>query len=119
MKMIRQGDVLLVPIPEQSMNISPKPSAVRARKSKGKIVLAVGETSAHEHTIDETDAELVRQGERILLTVLRETTLAVTDTRTGERLGRHTPKTVMPGLYEVRTQRELDIAAMRPRPVWD
>lgn len=119
MKMIRQGDVLLIPVTQQAVNLNPKPTVIKARKGKGKIVLAVGETSAHEHTIEETDAELIEQGGRILLTILRDTELAVTDTRTGQRLPRHTAKTVMPGLYEVRTQRELDVREMRPRPVFD
>lgn len=114
--MIRQGDVLLVPVKDQSMPMHPRPARI---KSNGRIVLAIGETSAHEHTIAEDDAELVRQGERMLLTVFRDTKLAVTDTRTGQLLPRHTPLTVGGGLYEVRTQRELEVRTMTTRPAID
>lgn len=102
--MIRQGDVLLIPI-DDSMPIAPRAKRAGKRSRHGRLVIAEGETSLHEHTIAESDAELVQQGERMLLTLLRDTTLAVTHTQTGEALGRHTPIRTAAGLYEVRIQR--------------
>jgi hypothetical protein len=108
--MIRQGDVLLVPV-QDAMPITPRAKAAGKRSRHGRLVLAEGETSLHEHTLPETDAELVRQGERMLLSVFPEagTVLAVTHTQTGQPLARHTPLRIGRGLYEVRTQRRAEI----------
>lgn len=108
-QMIRQGDVLLVPMPEDSMPITPRAQAHGKTNRHGRLVLADGETSLHEHTLSAEDADLVRQGERLLLTILRPQTLAVTHTHTGEALARHTPIRIGPGLYEVRTQRRAEV----------
>lgn len=62
----------------------------------------------HEHTMEASDVELIRMGEKMLLTVMRPTPLMVTQTDTGEQLRRHDPITVAPWLYEVRTQRRLE-----------
>jgi hypothetical protein len=107
-KMIRQGDILLVPVPDQAMSLTPKPSKTRSNK-RGHIVIAQGETSLHEHTVEETDAELVRQGERMLLWVHRQAIFATRSTETGMILPRHTPLELPGGLYEVRIQRRAQV----------
>jgi hypothetical protein len=108
-QMVRQGDVLLIPL-DDHMPISPRPVRIGKKSRHGRVVLAEGESSLHEHTIAEDDAELVRQGERILLTVLRDqVALAVTHAHTGEPLARHTTIELPGGLYEVRTQRRAEI----------
>ena len=108
-KMIRQGDVLLVPISDTNqLPLPPSGSKPMPERPKaGRIVLAQGETSLHEHTLTATDADLVRVGERMLLNLYRSTRLVVTDTLTGTVLPRHTPIELPGGLYEVRIQREL------------
>jgi hypothetical protein len=104
MKMIRQGDVLLVPVPE----IAVRADARKLKPARGRVVLAQGETSLHEHTLPASDAELIRDGERMLLWTERPTRLAVTNTHTGAMLPRHTPSELPGGgLYEVRIQRDL------------
>lgn len=104
--MIRQGDVLL-------MAVAKPPSAEAGQKMKpnrhGLLVLAQGETSLHEHTVAETDAELIQMGEAMLLHVLKENaTVRTTHIHTGETLRRHTPQTVGGGYYRIVRQRELD-----------
>lgn len=106
--MIRQGDVLLIPI-EDRMTLTPAAKPIRRLSRHGKLILAEGETSLHEHTLEDSDAMLVQQGERMLLTILREQDLAVTHTVTGEALPRHTPIRVGAGLYEVRIQRRAEV----------
>lgn len=103
--MARQGDVLLIPVAGPVLG----PENPERNKLTGRLVLAQGETSLHEHTIAESDAELIKQGERMLLAVHRETLLAVTETGTGRPLARHTPLRIGDGVYEVRIQRELQI----------
>jgi hypothetical protein len=107
-QMIRQGDVLLIPI-EDAMPIAPRPTPVRKLSRQRRLILAEGESSLHEHTLDASDAELVRQGERMLLWIEREQPLVVTHSQTGEVLARHTPIKVGTGLYEVRIQRRAEI----------
>ncbi len=94
-KMIRQGDVLLRPVKDQAMPVTPKP--VRVRAEKGLIILARGEATGHHHAIAESDAELVRQGQKMLLTVLQPAVLAHQE---------HAPIELPGGLYEVVPQRE-------------
>jgi len=110
-KMIRQGDVLLIPVSDSQQLPIPardkKP--VKTQPKAGRIVLAEGESSLHEHTLVEDDAQLVRIGERMLLNVYRDTRLVVTETHTGAVLPRHTPIALPGGLYEVRIQRELQV----------
>jgi hypothetical protein len=121
-KMIRQGDVLLLPLADspQLPVTGTKPVPVKPNHA-GRLVLAQGETSLHEHTLAEDDAELVRIGEKMLLNLYGPTTLAVTDTHTGAVLPRHTPIELGGGLYEVRIQRELvqEAGRMVERRVWD
>lgn len=73
----------------------------------------------HEHTVSADDAELIAEGERILLHVLKPTQMLVTDTHTGAPLKRHDPVQLEETYYERRLQRELDITSLRSRRVAD
>ena len=103
-KMVRQGDVLLRPV--QAMAISPKPTPVRA--DQGLLILARGEATGHHHSIESIDAELVRQGAQILLTIFRPTALTHQE---------HAPIELPDGLYEVIPQREF-VPAPAGMPHW-
>lgn len=95
MKMIRQGDVLLKPVPEQAMPVHPR--AERQRAERGLLILARGEATGHHHAVLTDEAELVKQGERMLLTVFGSATLTHQE---------HAPIELPGGLYEVVPQRE-------------
>ena len=111
-KMIRQGDVLLI--------ACDAPKHGKPIKTKGhRIVLAQGETTMHEHTVSSNDAELIAEGDRILLHVLRDTQMLVTDTTTGTPLKRHDPVPLTENYYERRLQRELDVTTLAYRQVAD
>ncbi len=107
-KMIRQGDVLLVPIADQAMPVKPRVEKQHSNP-RGHLVIAQGETSLHEHTVEESDAELIQQGEKMLLWVERPTTFATRSTETGQIIPRHTPIELPGGLYEVRIQRRAEV----------
>jgi hypothetical protein len=109
--MVRQGDVLLVPVRE-----IPK-GARRLDRVDGRLVLAEGEVSGHAHAIqdDHADLYLVREGDvaemrRRFLRVEAEVATLVHE--------EHAPITLPPGDYEVRRQREW-VPAQTSRPVFD
>ena len=96
--MLRQGDVLLVPV--RSI-----PKSVVAQKIKGRIVLAHGEVTGHAHTVDARRATLViAEGGVTYLTVEQ-----LTEVRHQE----HAPVTLQPGKYKVVRQREYTPEAIR------
>lgn len=110
-KMIRQGNVLLLKVAAPANiqdGVKHKPNA------HGKLVLAQGETSLHEHSIEETDAELIALGEKMLLHVTAaKATLRTTHIHTGQTLNRHTPQEIGGGYYRVIRQVELNPADIR------
>ena len=89
--MIRQGDVLLVPVDEI-------PTESRRQRRRGRIVLAEGEATGHAHAILERDAETftTADGSRYLLTKSRAQLIHE----------EHAPLEVAPGAYRVIIQRE-------------
>jgi len=91
--LVRQGDLLLVPVaglPE------------RARRLRaGRLVLAEGEATGHAHVVDDPRASLHGLGwgaESYLSVEGEESVLLVHE--------EHDPLPVLPGVYEVRRQRE-------------
>ena len=107
--MIRQGDILLVPVTEE-------PEDVEERIS-GSITIAHGEVTGHTHTLEKaTWLQLATQeiadlehfaetGEgTVFVDVEEETTLTHQE---------HSPLTIPVGLYEVIRQREYTPAADR------
>ena len=89
--MIRQGDVLLVPVDEI-------PTESRRQSRRGRLVLAEGEATGHAHAILERDAETftTSDGSRFLLTKSRAQLIHE----------EHAPLQVAPGAYRVIVQRE-------------
>jgi hypothetical protein len=91
--LIRQGDVLLVPVSEVPMGSS-------VRRRDGRLVLATGELSGHAHVVRDEHAELVTsQWARELFLLVH----GVAATLTHEE---HSALTVPPGSYRVIRQRE-------------
>ncbi len=76
----------------------------RIKPESGRLILARGEATGHHHSVIEDDAELIQEGERMLLCVTRETEL---------RHQEHGAIVVPPGVYEVTRQREYSPEAIR------
>jgi hypothetical protein len=98
--LIRQGDVLLVPIDDLPANTPVEAS--------GRLVLAEGETTGHAHVIDAQRARLVRRrlmhhGQSPTLYLVVDGVEAVSLTHE-----EHNTVEVPPGLYEVRRQKEYE-----------
>ena len=114
MKPIRQGDVLLFPIPSPPFGLEPVPL------DRGRVILAYGEMTGHAHAIALDPAEVVegairkaqlyalKNGQRFL--EVREP-VALTHEE-------HTAHEIPPGLYEVPIQVDMTVDRM-PRRVAD
>ena len=88
---IRQGDVLLVPV-------AALPEGAKAIESKDRVVLAYGEVTGHAHAIyDTTKARLWDAGVERFLQVLEPCALAHEE---------HTHKLLEPGIYHLPHQVE-------------
>lgn len=101
--MIRQGDVLLVPITAIPAGARP------LGRVAGRLILAEGEATGHAHAVLDPGAELLEGDlDARFLRVLEGG---------GVTLGHeeHAPIRVPPGDYEVRVQREYEPQAMPPR----
>lgn len=94
--MFRQGDVLLKRIESPAYPVHPKPA--RVKPEQGRVILARGEATGHHHSlVADDDTELVKIGERMLLTLARGGTLQHQE---------HAPIELPGGTYEVVPQRE-------------
>lgn len=91
--MFRQGDVLIT-----TTNVV---RGKKARRQKGRLILAEGEVTGHAHAIADPAAELYvdRTVDRAFLRVLSEAGVELLHEE-------HTTLTIPPGDYEVRRQRE-------------
>lgn len=108
--MLRQGDLLLVKI-EKPDGLD---NATRLTPNRhGALVLAQGESTLHEHTIDGHRAEAWMLGETVLHISGVGATLKTTHIHTGKTLPRHTPQEVGGGYYRVVRQRELSNADLK------
>ncbi|HUD75312.1 MAG TPA: hypothetical protein VMQ76_09595 [Terracidiphilus sp.] len=96
----RQGDVFL----ERIGDYKAAPAAQAEAAQDGRVILAHGEVTGHHHSVAESDAELVKEGERMLLHVERQTALEHQE---------HGAIVLEPGVYEVRRQREYSPEAIR------
>jgi hypothetical protein len=97
--MFRQGDVLLVPIPESRL---PEAAVPVARDARGALVLALGEATGHAHAVRAGDADLLADSAELDRRFLRIVSDAVL---THEE---HDPIPLPPGLYQVVRQREYE-----------
>ena len=89
--MVRQGDVLLVPIAQI-------PTAAQVQPRQGRLVLAEGEVTGHAHAIQQGDARTytTADGSRYLLAKSRAQLIHE----------EHAPIDIVPGAYKVVIQRE-------------
>ena len=100
----QQGDVLLRRLPSM-------PDGERKVVSRGRCVLAHGEVG-HSHVLEaeESDAELVQIGDRVLLTLAKPAPV---------RHDEHKARTLAPGVWEVGRVKEYDWLAKIERRVVD
>jgi len=88
--MVRQGDVLLVPV-------TAIPEGRSAAPVDGRLILAYGEATGHHHSVASRDAAVVEAAEGVFLRIMAPTTLEHPE---------HAPIWLEPGAYRVVTQRE-------------
>jgi hypothetical protein len=100
--MVRQGDVLLVPVGEVPTAAQP------VARSGGRVVLAWGEVTGHAHAISTRGATLLEQGTERYLRVTRPVVLGHEE---------HAAIDIAPGAYRVVIQREY-VPAEGPSLAW-
>lgn len=101
--MFRQGDLLLVRVPEA-------PEGRQVEAEHGRLILARGEVTGHHHSVAMADAELiVTDAEAVFLRIMAETSLEHQE---------HGAITLEPGVYRVDRQREYQPGDL-PRQVAD
>lgn len=108
-KMVRQGDVCMVPINVDDAQLESVPTDARG------LVLAEGETSHHHHALYGSGARLCRYREtpgRVVAIVDEGGEMRVTGGGSGG-VDRHTPIALAPGRYEVRIQRQFSAGFSR------
>ena len=88
---LQQGDVILRKLPQDYLNNKEYQSLKRDRRG---IVLAEGETTGHYHGIEceESEAELIKIGEEMLLKVNKTVTLKHQE---------HKPFDIEPGIWQI------------------
>ncbi len=94
--MLRQGDVLLVPVADMPRGRTIEPEG-------GRLVLARGEATGHHHSVAVEDGELVDAAEGIFLRIMAPTPLEHQE---------HAALTLQPGVYRVHCQREYSPGAI-------
>ena len=99
----QQGDLLF-------RRIGKLPEGERTEVSKGRCVLADGEHTGHQHVLECEDAELIRIGERMLLSLPEQAIVVHPE---------HGPITLEPGIWEVGRVREYDWFSKMERQVVD
>lgn len=105
MDLIRQGDVLLVPVREIPADAKP------VKRRRGRLILAEGEVTGHHHAIAEPDVELLEtKAHEVFLSVMAAPALLVHE--------EHATLTIPPGTYRVVRQREYQPREL-PRNVAD
>lgn len=100
--MFRQGDILLVAVPEA-------PEGERVKAECGRLILARGEVTGHHHSVAVQDAELIDTAEGVFLRIMAATPLVHQE---------HRAITLPPGDYRVGRQREYQPGEL-PRQVAD
>jgi hypothetical protein len=102
---IQQGDVAL-----KRIEAMPAGKRIKIKRGSRGLILAEGEHTGHAHVVEETDAELVQIGERMILRLESRATLVHEE---------HKPITLEPGLYEVGRVQEFDYFQQMARTVAD
>lgn len=101
MKQYQQGDVLFTKV--QKVN-------GQVRQRGGRIVLAEGEATNHFHVVEDDDATLIAEGERMLLSLGKAATITHEE---------HKPIELPAGTYEVGRVKEWDYLEQMERTVVD
>lgn len=102
---IQQGDVTL-----KRLDAMPGGKRVKLKRTARGVVLAEGEHTGHAHVIEESDAELIQIGERMILSLAKPATIVHEE---------HKPITLEPGIYEVGRVQEFDYFQQMARTVAD
>lgn len=106
-RIYRQGDVLLVEEPAPPSRLETK------ARMRGPLVLAEGELTGHAHVVDDQRASLAEFPGEVFLVVEEGAPVAL-------RHEEHDELNVMPGVYRVVQQRQLDsLEGYSPAPVYD
>lgn len=96
MDLIRQGDVLLIPVGKA-------PRGRKVKRDKGRVILAYGEVTGHAHAILDGHVQLITAEDANDLAMWF---LLVPDKPASLVHEEHSTLVVPPGVYEVRRQRE-------------
>jgi hypothetical protein len=102
---IQQGDVTL-----KRLDRIPTGTRKKVKRTTRGIVLAEGEHTGHAHVIEESEAELIQIGERMILRLEKSATIVHEE---------HKPITLEPGIYEVGRVQEFDYFQQMARTVAD
>lgn len=109
----QQGDVLIRRRADLDHYVKNGDPRFSDRRKGKRLVLAEGEATGHAHVLEveqESDAELIRIGEAILLNLTNGGTITHEE---------HKPVEVPAGVYEVGKAQEFDYAAEEERQVTD
>lgn len=101
-KTFQQGDVL-------GRKLEALPKGKQKKLSKRRCVLAHGE-SGHSHVVEDSEAELIQIGERMLLSLGKQATVTHEE---------HGPITLAPGIWEIGRVLEYDYFQHMVRKVID
>lgn len=99
----QQGDVVL-------RRLDAMPMGEAKTVSRKRCVLAEGEATGHAHVVEESEAELIQIGERMLLKLTRSATVVHEE---------HKPIVLGPGIWEVGRVQEFDYFTQMARTVAD
>lgn len=102
-KIGQQGDLLL-------RKLESIPNGEAKIISRKRCVLANGEHTGHQHMVEESEAELIQIGERILLKLSKIGTVVHPE---------HKPITLSPGIWEIGRVKEFDWFSKMERQVID
>lgn len=98
----QQGDIIL-----KKLEALPDGTKLISRK---RCILAEGEATGHAHIVDCDEAELLRDGDRILLRLTKAASITHEE---------HKPITLSPGVWEVGRVQEYDYYSQVVHPVAD
>ena len=98
----QQGDVI-------GRRLDAMPIGQQKVISKSRLVLAHGE-SGHSHVVEDSEAELIQIGERMLLKLAKQATVVHEE---------HKPITLEPGIWEIGRVQEYDWFSWMQRQVID
>lgn len=102
-KKCQQGDVVL-------RRLDAMPEGEAKTVSRNRCVLAEGESTGHAHVVEESDAELIQIGDRMLLRLAKAATVVHEE---------HKPIVLGPGIWEVGRVQEFDYFTQMARTVAD